>query len=56
MKSTRPMASGFLDFIRLVVDGDVDEVSRRLARSGALASTPAGTEWIKALLREASAG
>jgi ankyrin repeat protein len=41
MKSTRPMASGFLDFIRLVVDGNVDEVSRRLVRSGALASTPA---------------
>src|SRR5213593_902520 len=41
MKSTRTMASGFLDFIRVVVDGDVDEVSRRLARSRALASTPA---------------
>src|SRR5438034_125982 len=41
MKSTRTTASGFLEFIRVVVDGDVDEVSRRLARSRALASTPA---------------
>src|SRR5437773_3862823 len=41
MKSTRTMTAGLLDFIRVVVDGDVDEVSRRLARSRALASTPA---------------
>jgi len=34
------MAPGFLDFIRAVVDGDVDEVSRSLARSRALATTP----------------
>jgi Ankyrin repeats (3 copies)/Ankyrin repeat len=36
------MAPGFLDFIRVVVDGDVDEVSRRLARSRALATTSSG--------------
>ena len=32
------MAPGFPDFIRIVVDGDVDEVSRHLARNRALAS------------------
>jgi hypothetical protein len=30
----------FLEFIRIVVDGDIDEVSRRLAASPALATTP----------------
>src|SRR4029453_7538225 len=30
----------FLDFVRVVVDGDVDEVSRRLALHPALATTP----------------
>ncbi len=34
------MTPGFRDFIRVVVDGDVDEVSRRLARSPTLATTP----------------
>jgi ankyrin repeat protein len=34
------MTSGFLDFIRVVVDGDIDEVSRRLAGNPALATTP----------------
>jgi ankyrin repeat protein len=33
--------SDFLDFIRLIVDGDIDEVSRRLAANPALASAPA---------------
>jgi ankyrin repeat protein len=32
--------SAFLEFIRLVVDGDADEVSRRLARDPDLATTP----------------
>jgi ankyrin repeat protein len=32
------MAARFPDFIRIVVDGDVDEVSRHLARNRALAS------------------
>jgi ankyrin repeat protein len=41
MKSTPTIAAGFLEFIRVVVDGDVDEVSRRLTRNRALASTPA---------------
>jgi ankyrin repeat protein len=45
------MASVFLDFMRDVVYGDVDEVSRRLARNRALASTPAG---VGATRREAS--
>lgn len=30
---------GFLDFVRAVVDGDIDQVSRRLAASPALATT-----------------
>ena len=34
------MTSVFLDFVRVVVDGDIDEVSRRLAASPALATTP----------------
>src|SRR5215510_13540101 len=36
--------SGFLDFVRLVVDGDVDRVSRRLRASPALAkmASPVG--------------
>ena len=34
------LTPGFFEFIRVVVDGDVDEVSRRLARSPALATTP----------------
>jgi hypothetical protein len=33
--------SDFLDFVRLVVDGDIDEVSRRLAANPALATAPA---------------
>ena len=33
---------GFLEFIRLVIDGDVEEVSRHLARSPALATTASG--------------
>ncbi len=36
------MASVFLDFIRLVVDGDITEVSRRLAETPAVATTPSG--------------
>ena len=36
---TRPMPSVLLDFIRAVVDGDIDEVSRRLAASPVLART-----------------
>jgi hypothetical protein len=31
-------SSVFLDFVRAVVDGDLDEVSRRLARSPVLAT------------------
>ena len=34
------MISAFLDFVRVVVDGDVDQVSRRLAGNPALATTP----------------
>jgi ankyrin repeat protein len=33
--------SAFLDFVRLVVSGEIDEVSRRLATSPALATAPA---------------
>ena len=33
------MTSIFLDFVRVVVDGDIDDVSRRLASSPALATT-----------------
>jgi hypothetical protein len=33
--------SDFLDFVRLVVNGDIDEVSRRLTVTPALATTPA---------------
>ena len=33
------MTSVFLDFVRVVVDGDIDQVSRRLAASPALATT-----------------
>jgi Ankyrin repeats (3 copies)/Ankyrin repeat len=33
------MASAFLDFVHVVVDGDIDQVSRRLAGSPALATT-----------------
>jgi hypothetical protein len=33
------VTSVFLDFVRVVVDGDIDEVSRRLAGSPALATT-----------------
>ena len=35
------MKSVFLDFVRLVVNGDIDEVSRRLAASPSLATLPA---------------
>lgn len=34
------MGSGFLDFIRVVVDGDIDQVARPLAANPALATTP----------------
>ena len=37
------MGSGFLDFIRIVVDGDVDEVSPRLAHTPTLATTASDT-------------
>jgi ankyrin repeat protein len=33
------MASLFLDFVRVVVDGDIDEASSRLARNPAMATT-----------------
>jgi ankyrin repeat protein len=33
--------SGFVDFIRLVVNGDIDEVSRRLVANSSFAATPA---------------
>jgi ankyrin repeat protein len=33
------MTTRFLDFVHMIVDGDFDEVSRRLARSRALATT-----------------
>ena len=33
--------SVFLDFVRLVVNGDINEVSRRLAGSPSLATVPA---------------
>ena len=33
------MSSAFLDFVRVVVDGDVDQLSRRLAARPALATT-----------------
>ena len=32
--------SAFLDFVRLVVNGDIDEVSRRLAASPSFATAP----------------
>lgn len=34
------MTSVFLDFVRIVVGGDIDDVSRRLAAQPALATTP----------------
>lgn len=34
------MSSNFLDFVHVVVDGDIDQVSRRLADHPALATTP----------------
>jgi hypothetical protein len=36
----RTVNSTFLDFVRLVVNGETDEVSRRLAASPSLATTP----------------
>jgi ankyrin repeat protein len=36
------MTSPLLDFVRVVVDGDIDEVSRRLAASPDLATTSSG--------------
>jgi ankyrin repeat protein len=36
------MTTGFLDFVRLVVDGDFDRVARVLADAPALATMPAG--------------
>jgi ankyrin repeat protein len=36
------MAVVFLDFVREVVRGDIDQVSRRLSESPALATTPSG--------------
>jgi len=38
MTSVPPMTSAFLDFIRIVVQGDVNEVSRRVAGDPALAT------------------
>jgi len=41
MRNRRETATSvFLDFIRVVVDGDIDHASRRLAESPALATTP----------------
>jgi hypothetical protein len=37
------VTSVFLDFIRAVVDGDIEHVARRLAESPALATTPSDT-------------
>lgn len=34
------MSAGLLDFVGVIVAGDVDQVSRRLAGSPALATTP----------------
>jgi hypothetical protein len=34
------MSSLFLDFVRIIVAGDIDEVSARLARNPAMATTP----------------
>ena len=39
-KPARTMTSVFLDFVRVVVDGDLREVSRHLAGTPALATTP----------------
>jgi len=39
VKPTRTANSGFLDFVRAIVEGDIDQVSRRLAASPALATT-----------------
>jgi len=39
-RTKRLFLHSFLEFIRVVVDGDIDEVSRRLAASPALATTP----------------
>jgi hypothetical protein len=36
------MTSTFPDFIRVIVDGDIDQVSRRLAASPALATASSG--------------
>src|SRR5207253_2513938 len=38
-KPTQTATSAFLDFVRAVVEGDIDQVSRRLAASPALATT-----------------
>lgn len=38
--ATRTMISTFLEFVRVVVDGDIDQVSRRLAGNPALATMP----------------
>ena len=45
------MTSGFLDFVRVVVDGDIDQVSRRLVASPAFATMPSE---VGATRREAS--
>ena len=37
--STKALSSAFLDFVRLVVNGDIAQVSRRLAASPTLATT-----------------
>ena len=42
MKPTRTGTSAFLDFVRVVVAGDIGQVSRRLAASPTLATTPSG--------------
>jgi hypothetical protein len=42
MCGERTVTSVFLDFVRMVVDGDLDQLSKRLAASPALATTPSG--------------
>jgi hypothetical protein len=45
------VTSVFLDFVRIVVDGDIDKVSRRLAASPALATAASevGAELIESI-------
>ena len=42
MSATRAASSIFLDFVRLVIDADLDELSNRLAASPALATMSSG--------------